>query len=248
MRECAPRAKTFAREGAANEEKFVGDSASWHAIVRRALYRGANEYSFDAMFHPELVSLCSLLTGYRRGSVREVITFNYDDLIQSYLRLHGHPCNVVSPVPFVLSPNFGTTFYHPHGYLPLLDTKHRGTPFIVASKRSYRRVQSGTTRQVDGWRQMIASLLSTRIGLFLGVSGTDNILELYFDQATELAGKSMQVRPLGFAILLGTGNRPTEDWLTDRIIPLEFGTPTDVARFLAQICQQAASLASESSN
>ncbi len=240
--------ETLACNGAANDEAFVGNAESWHEIVRRALYKGAKEYSFEAMFHPELVSLCSLLIGYRRGNVREVVTFNYDDLIESYLTLHGHACNVVSPVPFELLPNCGSTFYHPHGYLPLSDRRHRASPFIVASKQTYRRVKNGATGNVGRWRRLIASMLSTRIGLFLGISGKDDVLDLYFDEARELAGESMHRRPLGFAILLGEGNRAAEDWLRDRIIPLEFETPTDVARFLAQICQQAASILSVSAN
>jgi len=240
--------ETLAYDGAANDEKYVGNAPSWHEIVRRSLYQGAQQYKFEAMFHPELVSLCSLLIGYRRGNVREVVTFNYDDLIQSYLRLHGHSCNVVSPLPFELSPNSGTTFYHPHGYLPLQDKEHRASPFIVLTKQAYRPVRSGAKRHAKQWRRLIASLLSVRIGLFVGISGNDDILELYFDETEELAGEPIHGRPLAFAILVGEHNRPAKKWLEDKIIPLEFPNPDAVARFLAQICQQAALLLRASVN
>lgn len=234
--------ETLASHGVEKDDKLIGTAPSWHEIVRQALYEEATRYDFKAMFHPELVSLCSLMMGSRRGHIREVVTFNYDDLIQSYLTLQGHLCNVVSPLPFRLSPNSGTTFYHPHGYLPLQDEQDRESPFIVLSEQSFRQVRSGMNDHASDWRRLIASILSMRVGLFVGISGKDKILELYFDEAQKLARKLKDGRPLAFAIIIGNDNRSVEDWLRDKIVPLEFSSPNEVARFLAQICQQAALL------
>lgn len=229
--------ETLAETGAGDPNKYKGDAPSWHELVKRALYRGKDSYAFTEMFHPELVSLCSLMTGVRRGSVREVISFNYDDLIQHYLRLHGHSYHVVTPLPNSLTPNHYTVFYHPHGYLPLQDRAFRPSPSIVLSQRSYGDVVSRD--HARSWRRQIAWMLSVRIGLLVGISGTDRILETYFDDALALADPTGG-RPLAFVILVGDEYLPPEKWLEKRIVPLEFPDATTIAQFLALVCERAA--------
>jgi len=235
--------ETLADEGAADRDRYVGVAPSWHSVVRRALYGEAQEYSFDCMFHPELVSLCSLLIGGKRGLVREVVTFNYDDLLESYLRLHGHPCHVVTPSPNRLTGNYGTIFYHPHGYVPLQDDRGRDVSFIVLSGRSYDLVASGGRDHLRLWRQLIMWMLCVRIGLFVGISGSDVIHKLYFDEALQMAGPAGTKRPLALAVLVGDAYLAPNEWLRRRVVPLEFADAAAVARFITQVCQEAAGLA-----
>jgi hypothetical protein len=232
---------TLTETGVADPEKFVGNAPSWHAVVRSALYEGRSKYKFCEMFHPELVSLCSILTGGHRGVAREVVTFNYDDVLESYLRLHGQPYHVVTPLPNQLTPNSCTVVYHPHGYLPLEDTKPREPPFLVLSKRSYERMRGPLSGQAVRWRELIAWVLSVRIGLFVGTSGNDEIFSLYFDQAIEHSQQFRDRRPLAFALLLGD-YLPAEKWLERHVVPLEFGDANAVARFLSSVCQEAATI------
>ena len=232
--------ETLHETGSADPNRFVGNAPSWHRIVKRALYKDMVKYGFEQMFDPELVSLCSLLQGGIRGCAREVVTFNYDDLIESFLHLHGHPYCAVTPLPTVLTPNHGTTVYHPHGYLPLQDASPHEPPFLVLSKQSYDKMQSG--RQ-SHWEDFIAWVLTVRIGLFIGMSGRDPAFTRYFRKAQELAGGLRGGRPLAFAVLLGDDNLPRDEWLDSRIIPLEFEDSTAVAEFLALVCQYAAAQA-----
>ncbi|MHC4740347.1 MAG: SIR2 family protein [Planctomycetota bacterium] len=234
--------ETLVSRGTGDPDEYVGNAPSWHRLVMRALYGETKNYRFEEMFHPELVSLCGLFMGERRGFIREVFTFNYDDLLESYLRLHGHPCQVVTPLPNRLTPNFGTVFYHPHGYLPLQDNQHHETPFLVLSGQSYDRVYSGARDHIQLWREIIVRILCTRIGLFVGISGKDNVHEFYFEQALQQADLSNSRRPLAFAILMGDTYLPPKQWLSKRIIPLEFQDANSVAKFLAMVCQQAASI------
>ena len=246
VEEVCSRCETLAQDGEANKAKFVGDAPSWHLVVRRALYGTRKKYGFEEMFDPELVSLCSLLTGGHRGLIREIVTFNYDDLLQSYLKLHGHQCHTVTPLPNQLTPNYGATFYHPHGYLPLQDDTCRDSSFVVLSKRSYDQVSSGLRPGAKLWRDFIAWILCVRVGLFVGISGNDRILGLHFDEALKLIGPSQDRRPLAFAVLLGKGCLSPSDWLEKRVVPLEFSNTTSVAKFLALVCQHAADLAKNS--
>jgi hypothetical protein len=238
--------ETLKRYGSANSDNFVGNAPSWHLLVRRALYGDRKRYEFDEMFHSELVSLCSLLTGGRRGLIREIVTFNYDDLLESYLRLHGHPYHVVTPLPNQLTPNYCTVLYHPHGYLPLEDAKPRTSSFLVLSKRSYNHMFSGTGEYASLWRNLIKWMLTVRIGLFVGTSGNDDIFNLYFDEALKLCNPSQDGRPLAFALLVGDGYLAPSEWLKRRVVPLEFSDATAVAKFLSVVCQQAAELAGSS--
>lgn len=225
--------------GSADADRHIGDAPSWHALIRAALYESRETYEFEELFHPELVSLASLLIGHARGIIREVITFNYDDLLESYLDLHGHVTHVITPVPTRVTPNSGTIFYHPHGYLPLQCKLPYQSPFLVLSKRSYDRVRSGYSKLICHWRQMIAWVLCVRIGLFIGISGNDEIMKLYFDEALNTGEQIEEGRPLGYAILMGDRYLSPEKWLKRKIVPLEFRDTNAVAKFLAKVCQLA---------
>jgi hypothetical protein len=230
--------QSLSENSAGDRKKYVGVAETWHSLVREALYQDMKNYDFKSLFHPELVSLCSLLVGGRRGLVREVVTFNYDDVIESYLRLHGHSYHVVTPLPNQSTPNYGTTFYHPHGYLPLEDIEFRDSSFLVLSRQSYVQVSASIKNHLKMWRSLLAWILCVRVGLFLGISGNDEIIDRYFDEALNLK-QAEDNTPLAFAILVGKNYLDTEQWLRKGIIPLEFSNSTDVASFLTRVCQSA---------
>ncbi len=246
VEQACSRCETLAGTGTGNRKRYVGAAPSWHQLIRRALYasyEGTGKYRLEDMCNPELVALCNLLVGGRRGLVREIVTFNYDDLLESYLRFHGHPYDVITPLPNRLTPNYSTTFYHPHGYLPLQDSEAGESSFLVLSKQSYEQVSSGVQHHVKLWRDFVARMLCVRIGLFVGISGEDEIHRTYFHQALDTAGPSTASRPLAFAVLVGDKYLEPDEWLKKRIVPLEFRDATAVAEFLTLVCQKAAKLA-----
>lgn len=247
VEEVCSRCETLVKEGTADANKYIGDAPSWHAVVRAALYEERQRYQFKDMFYPELVCLSNLLVGERRGHIRDVITFNYDDLLESYLQLHGHFKHVIAPLPIRLTPNYGTVVYHPHGYLPLEDKVVSSSPFLVLSKRSYEKVASSGAQHASLWSEFISWMLSRRIGLLIGISGNDKIMKLYIEGAHARMKADSTRRPLAFAILVANDYLAPAEWLKQHIVPLEFTDADAVADFLAQVCQKAAGLSTHAS-
>src|SRR4029077_18270223 len=66
---------------------------------------------------PDLLRTIGALAGAsRHGSIKEIISLNFDCSLEWYLGLHGTVTQVVSRWPTVLG-NSDVTVYHPHGYL-----------------------------------------------------------------------------------------------------------------------------------
>jgi hypothetical protein len=89
----------------------------WVWLVRRALYDKPDGGPHSGKPSPLIEALCRLCA-CDESLVSEVITYNYDDLLERCLSQHGI-CN--SPVAFgsIKSTTKGIHVYHPHGFLPL---------------------------------------------------------------------------------------------------------------------------------
>src|SRR5579871_1192278 len=88
-------------ERAADEirRKFYRDDEPGFAeLVRKCLYRGI---SLDDSILDDrlLIALGALLMGSRRGSVRRIVTFNFDSVLESYIWLNGLVPQVVLQPP-----------------------------------------------------------------------------------------------------------------------------------------------------
>ncbi len=88
----------------------------WVWLLRRALYDNPDGSPHSGTPSP-LIEALSSLCGREQSIVSEVITYNYDDLLERCLSHHGISN---SPVAFqsTNSNTKGLHVYHPHGYLP----------------------------------------------------------------------------------------------------------------------------------
>jgi hypothetical protein len=137
--------------------------------VRRALYDGVGADFQSLRQNNTLGAIGSLVMASQRGSASRVITFNFDDLLERYLRYHGF---------VVLSAgterHWGgagdVTVLHPHGILPFEGS-------IPAQELIFDRVSySKAIDPTRPWRQEILSTMRTHTCIFVGLSGNDNNL------------------------------------------------------------------------
>ena len=105
-----------------NQESFLSE-------VKETLYQGVNIGLDQMMSHHTLSGILSMLLAAGPSARNEVVTFNWDNLLEEYLTLHGR---VVIPVyeEKHWSRTADITVFHPHGYLPLKDGLARSEKLI----------------------------------------------------------------------------------------------------------------------
>jgi len=119
-----------------------------------------------------LAAIGAFVMGSRRGSVSEVLTFNFDDVLETYLEYHGFVTNPIhDPTDWVYPGD--VSIYHPHGYLPQDRTKGDSAD-LVFDQRSYSRVLGDAN---NPFSQLALTLLRRRTCIFVGLSGADDNLD-----------------------------------------------------------------------
>jgi|ERR1044071_5040914 hypothetical protein len=200
-------------------------------LVSAALYDGMS-ITEELVGHRLLIALGALTMSSRRGSIRTVVTLNFDDVLERYWYIHGYSSQVVSALPALLRET-DVTIYHPNGFLPSSD-EWSASDFVVLSESSFdRRLSLFETE----WRALVTDILMSRIGLFIGLSGDDPIIgPTLYDVKTKIGSKRMT----GFWMRGPSPERGDDYFLTRNVVPLNFGTFDEYPSFLFSICQAAA--------
>lgn len=142
--------------------------SNFNRIVHEALYTG------DVM-------LSKCIWAIARSGVRNICTFNFDDLLAEAILTEGLECVIATPDESFQSTNDGVTIYHPHGILPRLyrDGELDQTN-IVFSEDDYHNLY---TNQYSWANIAQMSLLTSKSVLFIGLSMQDPNLRRLIDIA-----------------------------------------------------------------
>jgi hypothetical protein len=206
------------------------------AYVKTCLYVNAKDDE-DLLNQHLLAALGALTMSSKNGSVSEILTFNFDDILERYLRLHGFKSQVIPVLP-TLREDVDVTVYHPHGFLPRDTVLFQSSDDIVFSKYSF---DKRLGAQLNPWQQLLRDLLLRRVGLFIGLStGSDTLMTVVTDLEESLKGHRIAT---GFWILGPNDSSDTDDVLLRRnIVPIRFSDYGHIVPFLLAICQSAANL------
>jgi hypothetical protein len=143
--------------------------ADWLWLLRRALYDDPDGSPHSGTPSP-LIEVLSRLCAREKSIVSEVITYNYDDLLERCLCAHDIPN---SPVAFhsTDSSTKGLHVYHPHGYLPLGGGPAKSR-FILAESDYHEHIAAP-----HSWSNLIQLHAFARYtGVFVGASLCDPAL------------------------------------------------------------------------
>jgi len=214
-------------------ENEAGDFATYRDKVRQALYRNAKE-DCCLLDQKLLIVIGAMLMDSRRGNVRELVTFNFDDMLERYLSLHGFIYQTTTELP-VLQHDVDVTIHHPHGFL--LSSPHvtaEDSDFLVFSQYSY----DERIGQDNLWKTLTRDLLLRKVGLFVGLSCHDPVLgPLLVDLKKTTNGD----RVLGYWLLGPGDDDESLAFLTARnVVPIKLDSYEDYHLFLLTICQYAA--------
>jgi hypothetical protein len=231
VRDLTDRMEEIEGEHSEGGKPNKGRSPEYRALVLQALYKDV-EYD-KALKSDLLLGLGALLIGSRRGSVTEVINFNFDDVLEWYLYLHGYDINVVSTLP-ALRTAADVTIYHPHGFLPFHE-EFQKSDFLIFSQESY---DAKMGNLLEPWTDLTRMILKSKIVLFVGLSGTDETFGPIFKNVQDSLGNS---RRTGVWLFTKKDEPRKLDKLETRnFITLVLKDHEEWPNFLLKICQAAA--------
>jgi hypothetical protein len=216
---------------------FKGDRRKFAEAVREALYSGC-DISFASLRRNDLLAaLGALAMASSRGSVSRVITFNFDDLLETYLEFHGFLVEAIATLPTWAS-RADVRVFHPHGLLPIGTS--RALTNVVFTARDFDEVVGRS----DLWRGLTLDVFRSHTCLFIGLSGDDKNLRSLLHEAREShVSRELNHLRWGFRFAKDTDARNFE-WDNrgiHNIIVADYDR--DIPAWLFEIAQTAASLA-----
>lgn len=151
---------------------YSNDKEGFLNLVQNKLYESFNDDFNTLRQNSTLAAVGSLVMASLRGAVSNVITLNFDNILEVYLSYHGFAVSSVGNQRF-WNQSADVTIYHPHGYLPIPGTGSNSED-IVFDQESYSRVIGNPSSL---WYQKILTVLRSHICIFIGLSGNDNNLD-----------------------------------------------------------------------
>jgi hypothetical protein len=203
--------------------------------VKNSLYKTYNPDLNQIATNKLLVALGALVIGSKRGKVNKVVTYNYDDVLETYLLYHGYMPNSISKVPYIKIDS-DIDIYHPHGFLPFLIGKD--SEILVLDQDSY--VKS-TGIDNPFYREIESAALSTTC-LFIGISGRDRavndlLIRSYENHISRYTKNSVQ----GFIFKLESdiADFEEESLKSKGIFCIKIHDHDEIPIYLSEICQRA---------
>ena len=142
----------------------------------------------------------------KRGGIRSVITYNYDNLLE--ISLGKHPYQTVYSATSL--ENDKLPVYHVHGYVPF-DKNTPGSTFddIVFTEDQYHLV----ARDPYNWSNLVQlQSMTNSVGLMIGLSLSDRNMRRLLD-----AVRNAPVNSISYALLQVPDEDPPEDRVLDEI-------------------------------
>lgn len=237
-----PRPSAEALQVAADEVRAgLPDPTKFGELIKKHLYADVLHLNEEALRDPLLIALGSLMMGARRGTVKKVLTFNFDSLLEWYLSLHGFSPRVVTELPS-LEGSEDVRIYHPHGFLPHPDLRLRDSEEILLGLEA---IDRRLAEAGNPWYELLRHVLRTSVCIFIGLS-----LGSFRDRAIgpalmKIGEELAPARPSGFWLLCddidddAQKSSAIKEFTRRNVVPI-LCKPADIPKFLHAICRHAA--------
>jgi hypothetical protein len=215
---------------------FKGNKTRFIAAVRNALYQGIKINFQDLRRNATLGAIGSLVMASQRGSAAEVITFNWDNLLELYLEYHGFVTRS-APDERHWAGRADVSVLHPHGYIPY-GTGKTSTE-IIFDQTSYADVIG---KEEKPWRQKLLTTFRSHTCLFIGLSGTDdNLISLLQTCKPQHASRNENTAFWGITFTTSTDKAQATLWEQRGVYSKTISSyQTELPKILFEICQEAA--------
>lgn len=219
---------------------FDGKELAFSQLVRDCLYKKLGNDPASVLSSPLLQAVGSFLVSSMRGRAGSLISFNFDDLVETYLRLLGFVVRSEPTAPY-WTVNADMQVLHPHGMLPQ-DTSKACTG-LVFTAGDYDRVIG---QDSDAWNQSMKSVLAGTTPLFVGLSGDDQRMRTLLTQVKAIhpalvreSHRYWAVRPT----VAGEDESNVDRWRKMGVAPRKLSSYDEIPAWLLSICQRAAASA-----
>lgn len=216
-----------------------GDTRQLPDVVRTALYPDAalrsGQYPDEIMQNRMLIAIGALVMASARGSVGDVFTLNFDDLLEWYLHLHGFSTEVVSEFPMYLRGDIDVTLFHPHGFLPLVESAYPRSEWLLLSHQELVQRLAGAD---SPWPTLLVSRFLSKRLLAVGTSMNDLDIDVLLARARTAMGGAGD--PLGFVVDVGTDRDRREELMEVGLVPIVLADHDEIPSYLLEVCREAA--------
>jgi hypothetical protein len=211
--------------------RSLNDEARYRDIIKGNLY---SDWKGRAPDEPTtlLRAIGTLAIGSERGRVRDILTLNFDSVLEWHFAMHGYVIQVVESVPTVLR-QADVTMYHPHGYVPFSDKFGEISEEILFDQESVER----RIIENPAWNETFRHFLGSHIFIAIGLSGNDALLRLLLKAADD---QRRDERPLGFWFYRDLDTDIMEDLRSKSVAMLKVANFEEIEQALFAICREAA--------
>lgn len=239
-----PKSKKVGLEKQAEQFKVnvcKNDDIIFKNSVQEALYIESKLDFKNLKSLNTLSSIAALIMASKRGNASNVITFNFDNVLELYLSYYGFVSNSrYKDKHWTL--NADVNIYHPHGYIPAPPIKEFSKD-IIFDQESYSKIIGDES---NVWRQHVLSILRTHFCIFIGLSGDDSNFDSFLVRARDSHAAIDDGHLFwGLAFLLKDRSKDKANhWTRRGIFPRELSSYKNdtLATDLLKICQTAAKL------
>lgn len=149
------------------------DRIKFSVVIQKALYKNYKLSAKDLSQRELLSAIAALTMSSLRGNVSRLISYNFDDLLETYLRYYGYIVKSIANLP-IWNSHSDVLVYHPHGILPS-DSDNPVSP-IVMTQCDYDEIVG---KNKGLWREAQLDVFRSNTCLFIGISGDcDNLTNI----------------------------------------------------------------------
>jgi len=219
-------------------QKYHGDNyRKFVKAVGIALYKVVSLDFARMASHRTLNAVSSVIFASHVAGSPEIITFNWDDILEQYLKYSGLVvCSVTEPTQW--GGGADVDVLHPHGFIPF-NRNEPPSKKIVFDQLSYTAELSDIA---SPWRTRLLSNLRTHTCIFLGLSGRDANLDSLLYATCEHHSSRNEGTPFWGVTLSTSRDKALGKQWKERGIYVKHVADykTDLPNFLYRVCQSAA--------
>lgn len=214
---------------------FSNNEKALNSKIRDVIYENA-KLDFETLQSSKLlVSLAALIMASSRGSVSNVVTFNYDDILETYLSFFGFTCeSAIDGITW--ASNKDVVVYHPHGFMPH-DMKKPIEGDVVLDSSSFHTIM----QENNHWRRKLFNIFSSTFPIFIGVSGNDEHLLAHLEECKKSHVSIVKDKTPYWGVWFTTDidSAKAQLWKDLKVYPYKVNSWDDVPHILFKICQEA---------